>query len=194
MRRTGWLVAVLAMVSLVAAACGSDSNTSASKSTATTITVECTHGTASGAGSTFVQNHVTAGSGVIYVSFGGSLNLVDSTVDDNTMVSGALVNYLTAWIGSDESRKRALANILHNEHLARARVLDLIHLKHGGQVGRLGRRLARLDAGERRRGQAELLGYFLELERMSLAQAPELGTESAPTDSGTRGHVKLASS
>ena len=81
-----------------------------------------------------------------------------------------------------------------DEHLARARVLDLIHLEHGGQVRRLGRRLARLDAGERRRGQAQLLGYFLELERMGLAQAPELGTEPAPADGGTKRHVKLASS
>jgi hypothetical protein len=29
---------------------------------------------------------------------------------------------------------------------------------------------------------------------MGLAQAPELGTEPAPADGGTNGHVKLASS
>ena len=81
-----------------------------------------------------------------------------------------------------------------DEHFARARVFDLVHLEHGGQVGRLGRGLARLDAGQRRRGQAELLGYFLELERMSLAQTPELGTETAATDSRAERHEKLASS
>ena len=57
MRRFGWLVAVLAMVSLVAAACGSDNNKkSAGGSTATSGNVACATGTISGAGSTFVQN------------------------------------------------------------------------------------------------------------------------------------------
>src|SRR5438034_5210007 len=56
-RRFGWLVAVLAMVSLVAAACGSDNNKkSAGGSTATSGNVACATGTISGAGSTFVQN------------------------------------------------------------------------------------------------------------------------------------------
>jgi hypothetical protein len=87
----------------------------------------------------------------------------------------------------------ALAGHVH-EHLARARVFDVVHLEHGSQVGRLGRRLARLDAGERRRGQPQLLGYFLELERMGLAQAPELGSETTPADGGTKRHEKLASS
>ena len=43
-------------------------------------------------------------------------------------------------------------------------------------------------------GHAELLGHFLELERMRFAQTPELGTEPAPTDGRTWGHEKLASS
>ena len=81
-----------------------------------------------------------------------------------------------------------------DEHLARARVLHLVHLEHGGQVGRLGRGLARLDAGQRRRGQAELLGYFLELKRVSFAQAPEFGAETAAADGRAKRHEKLASS
>jgi hypothetical protein len=81
-----------------------------------------------------------------------------------------------------------------DENLARAWVLNLVHLEHGGQVGRLGRRLAGLNAGERRWGQAESLGYFLKLERMRFAQTPELGTKPATPDGRTKRHEKLASS
>jgi len=52
-RRFGWLVAVLAMVSLVAAACGSNNNNK-STTAPTTGNVACASGTITGAGSTFV--------------------------------------------------------------------------------------------------------------------------------------------
>ena len=55
MRRRVWLVAVLATLSLVAAACGSDNNKSTSSSSATTVSVACSPGTITGAGSTFVS-------------------------------------------------------------------------------------------------------------------------------------------
>ena len=55
MRRSLWLVAVLAALSMVAAACGSNNN-SKSSSSGTTVPIACDPGTLSGAGSTFVQN------------------------------------------------------------------------------------------------------------------------------------------
>src|SRR3954454_11264047 len=55
MRRGLGLVAVLAALSMVAAACGSD-NHGRSRSSATTVPSACDPGTISGAGSTFVQN------------------------------------------------------------------------------------------------------------------------------------------
>jgi phosphate transport system substrate-binding protein len=55
MRRSLWLVAILAALSMVAAACGSDNNNKSSSS-GTTVPVACDPGTISGAGSTFVQN------------------------------------------------------------------------------------------------------------------------------------------
>ena len=55
MRRGLWLVAVLAALSMVGAACGSDNNKKSSSS-ATTVPIACDPGTISGAGSTFVQN------------------------------------------------------------------------------------------------------------------------------------------
>src|SRR2546423_13680521 len=55
MRRGPGLVAVLAALSMVAAACGSDNNNKSSSS-GTTVPVACDPGTVSGAGSTFVQN------------------------------------------------------------------------------------------------------------------------------------------
>lgn len=55
MRRGLGLVAVLAALSMVAAACGSDNNKSSSSS-GTTVPIACDPGTISGAGSTFVQN------------------------------------------------------------------------------------------------------------------------------------------
>ena len=55
MRRGLGLVAVLAALSLVAAACGSDNNKKSSSS-GTTVPIACDPGTISGAGSTFVQN------------------------------------------------------------------------------------------------------------------------------------------
>lgn len=58
MRRGLWLVAVLAALSMVAAACGSDNNKKSSSSSGTTVPVACDPGTISGAGSTFVQNIV----------------------------------------------------------------------------------------------------------------------------------------
>src|SRR5205085_1332859 len=57
MRRSLWLVAVLAALSLVAAACGSNNNKkSSSTATTTGAPIACDPGTISGAGSTFVQN------------------------------------------------------------------------------------------------------------------------------------------
>ena len=53
------MVAVLATLSLVAAACGSDSNKKAASSTATTAQVACASGTVTGAGSTFVNTIAT---------------------------------------------------------------------------------------------------------------------------------------
>ena len=55
MRRGLWLVAVLAALSMVTAACGSNDNKNSSSS-ATTVSIACDPGTVSGAGSTFVQN------------------------------------------------------------------------------------------------------------------------------------------
>jgi len=55
MRRGLGLVAVLAALSMVAAACGSDNNNKSSSS-GTTVPIACSPGTISGAGSTFVQN------------------------------------------------------------------------------------------------------------------------------------------
>jgi len=55
MRRGLGLVAVLAALSMVAAACGSDNNKKSSSS-GTTEPIACDPGTISGAGSTFVQN------------------------------------------------------------------------------------------------------------------------------------------
>src|SRR5207247_10553128 len=52
-RRFGWLVAVLATVSLVAAACGSNNNKK-STTASTASNAACAGGTISGAGSTFV--------------------------------------------------------------------------------------------------------------------------------------------
>ena len=56
MRRSLWLVAVLAALSMVAAACGSDNNQKGSSTGTTTAQVPCDPGTISGAGSTFAQN------------------------------------------------------------------------------------------------------------------------------------------
>jgi len=56
MRRGLWLVAVLAVLSMVATACGSDNNKKSSSSSGTTVPIACDPGTISGAGSTFVQN------------------------------------------------------------------------------------------------------------------------------------------
>src|SRR5438270_780758 len=57
MRRSLWLVAVVAALSLVAAACGSNNNKkSSSTATTTGAPIACDPGTISGAGSTFVQN------------------------------------------------------------------------------------------------------------------------------------------
>ena len=56
MRRSLWLVAVLAALSMVAAACGSDNNKQSSSTGTTTGQVACDPGTISGAGSTFAQN------------------------------------------------------------------------------------------------------------------------------------------
>ena len=57
MRRGLWLVAILATLSTVAAACGSNNNSNkSSSSSGTTVPVACSQGTISGAGSTFVQN------------------------------------------------------------------------------------------------------------------------------------------
>ncbi|MBV8981100.1 MAG: phosphate ABC transporter substrate-binding protein PstS [Acidimicrobiia bacterium] len=55
MRRSLGLVAVLAALSMVAAACGSDNNKKSSSS-GTTVPTACDPGTVSGAGSTFVAN------------------------------------------------------------------------------------------------------------------------------------------
>src|SRR5436305_534716 len=55
MRRGLGLVAVLAALSMVATACGSDNN-GKSTSSGTTVPIACDPGTVSGAGSTFVQN------------------------------------------------------------------------------------------------------------------------------------------
>src|SRR5436305_12524549 len=55
MRRGLWLVAILATLSTVAAACGSDNNNKQGSSSGTTVPVACDPGTISGAGSTFVQ-------------------------------------------------------------------------------------------------------------------------------------------
>lgn len=56
MRRGLGLVAVLAALSMVAAACGSDNNSKKSSSSGTTVPTACDPGTVSGAGSTFVAN------------------------------------------------------------------------------------------------------------------------------------------
>ncbi|MBV8160768.1 MAG: phosphate ABC transporter substrate-binding protein PstS, partial [Acidimicrobiia bacterium] len=56
MRRSVWVVAVLAVLSMVGAACGSNNNNNAkSSSSGTTVPVACDPGTLSGAGSTFVN-------------------------------------------------------------------------------------------------------------------------------------------
>jgi phosphate transport system substrate-binding protein len=56
MRRFGLLVAVVAALGLMGAACGSDNKSSSGSSATTTAAVACDPGTISGAGATFPQN------------------------------------------------------------------------------------------------------------------------------------------
>jgi phosphate transport system substrate-binding protein len=56
MRRSLWLVAVVAALSMVAAACGSNNNKTSSSTATTATPIACDPGTISGAGATFVQN------------------------------------------------------------------------------------------------------------------------------------------
>ena len=89
MRRGLWLVAVLAALSMVAAACGSNDNKKSSSS-GTTVPVACDPGTISGAGSTFAQNIVQQWSKDFQAKCSGA------TVTYQPVGSGAGIQQFTA--------------------------------------------------------------------------------------------------
>jgi phosphate transport system substrate-binding protein len=89
MRRSLWLVAVLAAMSMVAAACGSNNN-SKSSSSGTTVPIACDPGTLSGAGSSFVANIVQQWSKDFQAKCSGA------TVSYQSVGSGAGVSQFTA--------------------------------------------------------------------------------------------------
>jgi hypothetical protein len=87
----------------------------------------------------------------------------------------------------------ALSGHVHQD-LPLSRVGDAVHLEHRGQVHRLGRGLARLDAGQRGRGHAEALGHFFQLDRMIFTETAKFRPKPPATDGGTHRHGRLTSS
>ena len=90
MRRGLWLVAVLAALSMAAAACGNDNNKQGSAGSGTTVPTACDQGTISGAGSTFAQNIVQQWSKDFQAKCSGA------TVTYQPVGSGAGIQQFTA--------------------------------------------------------------------------------------------------
>jgi len=89
MRRSLWLVAVLAALSMVAAACGSNNNKKSSSS-GTTVPIACDPGSIQGAGSTFVNNIVQQWSKDFQAKCSGA------TISYQSVGSGAGIQQFTA--------------------------------------------------------------------------------------------------